>query len=127
MGTHQWCKQRGVAARPHRLSAVGGSRRALQRLCDWAMCNDLGDIRPSYVVSGGAIAMFFTDAQRASRSSKGGLSVPVSLRSGLVFAHRNLGLRGIDIYAPCCATIATAPARAPVPAESITVRIFWHF
>ena len=69
----------------------------LDRLDKWLRGNALDvacgtSSSPHFIVSGGVLAWFVQEEQAASRSKKGGLSVPNALRNKLVWCATHLTL-----------------------------------
>ena len=113
--------------------SLRGCRLALTRLVAWLEVNHFPEAAACITappsgdsVSGGLLSWWVQDERDASVSSRGGASVPSSLRAGCVFAVRNLRLP-LDVDAVGFAHVAALPARAPVPALSATVGMLFHF
>ena len=105
---------------------LGGCRRTLQRLTAWLETNSLLDVCPGFACSSGVLCWFVEDEQAKTRSPGGGLSIPNSLRAGLLFAAEKLKL-SLDVRAEALENLCKAPAKTPVPALSVSFKILLHF
>ena len=105
---------------------LSGARRALQRLQVWLELRSMPEKARTFRCPGGLLIWFVTDAQAASKSKSGGLTVPMSLRTGLEFARSQCAVP-VQSDTPALATIASRPGVPPVPAVSVTVRMLYHF
>ena len=69
---------------------------------------------PGFNCSSGVLCWFVEDEQAKTRSPGGGLSIPNSLRAGLLFAAEKLKLN-LDVRAEALENLCKAPAKTPGP------------
>ena len=106
--------------------SLAQARRALHRLSRWLVLNGMSSKAVSFECESGVLIWFVLDEQRASRSAKGGGTVPMSLRTGLDFARRHCAVL-VESGADALCNISSPTSRTPVPALSVTIRMLYHF
>ena len=104
---------------------LGLIRRALCRLEDWMEVNDLQAECADFWCEGGVLAWWVQDEQAKSKTE--GLTVPASLRGGLVGAYEHFGFKKLGVYESVFKNVAAAPGRTPKPAKSATTGMLLHF
>jgi len=104
---------------------LGSIRRALCRLGDWIEVNDLQAECADFSCEGGVLAWWVQDEQAKSKTE--GLTVPASLRGGLVGAYEHFGYKKLGVHESAFKNVAAAPGRTPKPAKSATTGMLLHF
>ena len=102
-------------------------RRAVRRLRDWLEVNGLDEDCAGLGQSpgeGGVLAWWVQDEKASSRTE--GLTVPASLRSGLVGARDHFGFTGLAVDASAFKNVAAAPGRTPKAAKAATTGMLFH-
>ena len=106
--------------------SLAQARRPLHRLGRWLVLNGMAAKAETFDCESGVLIWFVLDEQRASKSAKGGGTIPGSLRTGLDFARRHCAV-SVDSGADALCTISSPTSRTPVPALSVTIRMLYHF